>query len=165
MDLRHPIAFSLLNDLLSRDSVVCFTVTGESMRPTLVSGETVLLQQVDPDKVRLGDLLLYQGKGSESMPLLLHRVVAVRCRPGGGIQFQTQGDALVCPDEPITGEQILGRVCAIRSTRKLDLNTRTQRTLALFIALKLRGGWFLRRVHGRVKRLFSMPALRLPPSW
>ena len=165
MDLRHPVAFSLLNDLLSGDSVVRFTVTGDSMKPTLVGGDTVLLQQVTPGKVRLGDLLLCQAKETEGVQMLLHRVVAIRRRPGQPAQFQTQGDALVCPDEPINGEQILGRVCAIGSTRDIDLNTRIQRILALFIVLKLRGIWFLRRAYGRVKRLFSIRNLRGLSFW
>jgi signal peptidase I len=135
--------------------VVRFTVTGDSMRPRLLGGDTVLLRKVSPDRLRRGDLLLCRHAGATGDRLLLHRVVAIH-RRGRAARFQTQGDALATPDAPVTGDQVLGRVCAVAGTapgaEPLSLDTPAQRGRALLVALWQRALWRARVTYARLRR-------------
>jgi signal peptidase I len=110
MDLAHPEALDLLADLLANGAAVRFVVTGDSMRPFLCGGETVTLRRVNPAEIRCGNLVLCRQTGGK---LLLHRVVRILRGRGLPVRIETQGDALWTPDEPVTSEQVLGRVAAI----------------------------------------------------
>lgn len=63
---------------------------GTSMEPTLHDGDALLVKHVDPDEVKVGDIvtLEYPGKGP-----IAHRVVRIEPLPQGGFLFQTKGDA------------------------------------------------------------------------
>jgi signal peptidase I len=110
MDLAQPEAMQLVADLLHDGLAISLRVTGASMRPFLVGGEVVTIEPVAPSAVRIGDVILTRGPAGR---VLLHRVD--RIRPSGAAQhgptFQTWGDALACPDPPVLGEAILGRLC------------------------------------------------------
>jgi len=157
MDLAQPEALALLGDLLARDTAVRFTVTGNSMRPRLAGGATVLLRRVSSDRIRRGDLVLCRQPGTLGQRLILHRVVAIQRRRSGSILLQTQGDALAAPDPPVTGAQVLGRVSAVLGitpdAKATDLESRTQRALALAIALYQRALWRARLAYTRLRRL------------
>ncbi len=157
MDLAQAEALALLGDLLARDTAVRFTVTGNSMRPRLMGGTTVLLRRVPPDRIRRGDLVLCRQPGTLGQRLILHRVVAIRRCLSGSVLLQTQGDALAAPDPPVTGAQVLGRVSAVLGNtpdaEMTDLESRTQRALALAIALYQRTLWRARSVYVRFRRL------------
>jgi len=109
MDLARPEAMQLLADLLHDGVAISLRVTGASMRPFLAGGEVVTIEPVAPPAVRTGDVILTRGPAGQ---VLLHRVA--RIRPPGAAQraptFQTWGDALACPDPPVPGEAILGRL-------------------------------------------------------
>lgn len=148
MDLTHPDAADLLRDLLSTDRTVQFVVTGDSMRPFLRGGETVVVRRVSAEQIGLGDLLLCRQKTSGQDRLLLHRAVAIYRHPGRPVLIQTHGDALWAPDAPVAEDQILGRVCAIlrepATGRPLSLETPGERLRALGMALWLRTLWRIR---------------------
>jgi signal peptidase I len=163
MDLAQPEALDLLTHLLSRNTAVRFTVTGDSMRPFLAGGETVLLRRVLPAEIRRGDLLLCRQAGQAGGRLLLHRVVRIRRRTGLPALIQTQGDALRTPDAPVPESQVVGRVSAVARTRApaemLSLDTRIQRLRNLTVALRQLG---LRRVRGAAAALLRPPATGAP---
>jgi signal peptidase len=148
MNLADPVATSILVELLATGRAAQFVVTGASMRPFLRGGETIVVRRTSPDQIRLGDLLLYRRETAGAGQLLLHRVVAVRRRPGLPALIQTHGDALWAPDEPVAEAQVLGRVCAVQRGpapgRLVSLDTPGERLRAVGLALWLRGLWLMR---------------------
>ena len=82
-----------------------FAATGWSMLPTIWPGETLVVERVGQDLVRIGDIILIGRDGR----LCAHRVIGT---PGneGNPQWITQGDALPVPDRPVADHELLGKV-------------------------------------------------------
>jgi signal peptidase len=80
-------------------------VSGPSMEPAFHVGDLVIVQDVDPDDVVVGDVVRYKEGSIE----VVHRVVEVRTERGR-LEFITQGDANNTPDDPISGAEVTGRV-------------------------------------------------------
>ena len=77
-------------------------IVSGSMRPTLDVGDLVIIERVDPSKIRKGDIIEYRvGRMS-----IVHRVVEIK-KEG----FVTKGDANRYPDpDPVHPDQIRGKV-------------------------------------------------------
>ena len=84
-------------------------VSGESMKPTLLGGETVQVSFLDGHVPRIGEILLLCDQQGNP---LIHRVIRrYSCQ---GVRYvQTKGDACSCCDESVSLEQVLGRVIYI----------------------------------------------------
>jgi signal peptidase I len=82
-----------------------FAATGWSMLPSVWPGETLVVERVSPDQVRIGDLVLVGREGR----LCAHRVVD-KVDDAESHRLITQGDALPAPDRPVSGNELLGRV-------------------------------------------------------
>lgn len=85
-----------------------FVVSGYSMKPTLVAGDLVIIQPVTPEAVRTGDIIQFRLPGGS----VVHRVVEIR-RENGRLTFITQGDNNNVRDDPVTPEQVQGRVVLV----------------------------------------------------
>ena len=88
---------------------IWFTVVGGSMRPLIrVNRDKVMLVSVQPEDVRVGDIVLFPGhyKGGE---YCLHRVWKL-----DGDRVQTFGDGNPKPDGWFPRERILGRAKLIK---------------------------------------------------
>lgn len=81
------------------------TVLSGSMEPTYAPGDLVI--SVPQDSYREGDVVTFQPVPGDPT-LITHRVVAVHY--GNEISFTTRGDANGADDEPISSEQIMGKV-------------------------------------------------------
>lgn len=87
-----------------------FTILTGSMEPLYPPGTLVVVRQVDPDEIAIGDIITYQLKSGEAM-VVTHRVVAVQLSADGETTFITQGDANNTPDEaPVRAVQVVGRL-------------------------------------------------------
>ncbi len=84
-------------------------VQSGSMEPTFPVGSLTVVEPIDPADVRMGTAIAFDsplGGGS----LVTHRVVAVFDQ-GGGLLFETKGDANLRPDGQLVGAAaIRGRV-------------------------------------------------------
>ncbi len=79
-------------------------VTG-SMEPTLMRGDMVILEKVEPGEIRVGDIITFIHQG---VPVT-HRVVEVHADGS----LQTKGDANSAPDPyTVRPDQVVGRVYA-----------------------------------------------------
>jgi len=116
-------------DLLGRGIAVRFQVHGDSMYPVIHSGDFVLVEPVDPARVRRGDVVL----SLTDRGLTAHRVIAIH-----GATFTTRGDNCAALDAPFTAAQLLGRV------RSAEHEGRT-RAVAGMRSTKARALAFLRR--------------------
>src|SRR5438445_2934692 len=67
-----------------------FMTTG-SMRPAIAPGDLVIVRPVDPDSIRVGDVITFQAPLGRHQ-LVTHRVVAVT-PSAQGPEFKTRGDA------------------------------------------------------------------------
>lgn len=66
------------------------TILSESMTPTLTMGGVIGLQNVEPEEVRVGDIIGFKLEGMDTP--VCHRVVEV-VRTVEGVGFRTKGDA------------------------------------------------------------------------
>lgn len=85
------------------------TVLTGSMQPTIPAGSVVVVKQVEPRSIALGDVITYATTDSMTgaAELVTHRVVGIQPGP----VFVTKGDANQVVDErPVRADQVRGRV-------------------------------------------------------
>ncbi len=104
----------LAGEVLRSFGSLRFKATGWSMLPSVWPGDTLLVERVSPDQVRIGDVVLV-GRDAR---LCAHRVVSVEegSRTPGWI---TQGDANPAPDQSVSRDELLGRVAYLIRAGKL----------------------------------------------
>ena len=82
-------------------------VPSGSMEPNINHADVVIIGHVDPDKVQVGDVVLYQMVDG---PRVLHRVIAIGKGEDGQRTFTFKGDANGDADgTPVVDKQLLGR--------------------------------------------------------
>ena len=116
----------LITELLQDGYKVNFSAPGHSMYPTIMANETIMVEPIDPETVRLADIILYRTNGQ----LIAHRVVGINMHTGNSASshsgldtqssvlsshhfFTFRGDASCACDEPVKAGQILGKVISI----------------------------------------------------
>ena len=104
-DAGSTLKCELAAEVLRRFGTLRFAATGWSMLPSVWPGETLVVERVSQDQVRIGDLVLVGREGR----LCAHRVVD-RVGDAESHQWITQGDALPVPDRPVAGNELLGKV-------------------------------------------------------
>lgn len=99
------------------------SVRGTSMLPFLRDGDQVLVEH-NLSNLRRGDIVVFQNDSE----LITHRVLQVRPEANEGITVLTKGDNRLRPDPLVNGEDIVGRVRAVRrGVREMPLDTRSWR--------------------------------------
>ncbi len=95
---------------------IWITVAGGSMRPLIrVNRDRVMLVSVEPEEIRVGDIVLFPGN-FRTANYCLHRVYRL-----DGDRVQTFGDGLPKPDGWMPRSRILGRAKLIqRGKRTID---------------------------------------------
>jgi signal peptidase len=83
-------------------------VSGASMAPALKPGDMVILQPVEPEDIRIGDIVRIVRTGTP----ILHRVIEIRGVVGSRV-YVTQGDANNVSDQPAREDEIDGRVVLV----------------------------------------------------
>jgi len=117
-------------DLLSNGMDVRISTRGLSMFPLVNTGDKIT---ISPEKnIGIGDLMVF--KRDEQM--ICHRLVRIFVKDGISY-YQTHGDSFFHPDDPVTADQILGKV--IRIERE---NVSFPRRVLLLIYPVLRFGRF-----------------------
>ncbi|MGK9147665.1 signal peptidase I [Plantibacter flavus] len=87
-----------------------YTIAGGSMEPRLPLGSLVVVQDVDPSDIALGDVITFQ-LASGQPTVATHRVVGFEDAAGGERRYITKGDANGSEDgSPVRVEQLRGRV-------------------------------------------------------
>ena len=140
--MTSPVRFDeLCADILCAGIAVRFTARGSSMAPTIRDGEVVTVEPVGPRDGDTGDVVLYASRRG----LTAHRVVGKRQGPEPA--FLARGDAPGSAEEPLHGEQMLGRVQQVeRNGRVTDVAPRPW-TRRVALGLGVRAA--LRRLAGR----------------
>jgi hypothetical protein len=137
---RSAVKCELAMDVLRSFGTLRFAATGWSMLPSIWPGETLVIERVEPDLVRIGDMVLV-GRGGR---LCAHRVVGI-AGDGQNRQWITRGDALLVPDRPVAGNELLGRVrYLIRAEKCIAVPTELS-VLAKVVAKIVRRSFFAAR--------------------
>jgi len=104
-EARSALKCDLATEVLHSFGSLRFAATGWSMLPAVWPGDTLVVDRVGQDQVRIGDVVLVGREGT----LCAHRIIGA----AGGTdnrQWITQGDGLPKPDRPVAGNELLGRV-------------------------------------------------------
>jgi signal peptidase len=80
-------------------------VSGPSMKPGLAPGDIVFTEDVDPNSIKVGDVIRYQGSQGD----VIHRVIAIEWGPQEK-QFITQGDNNNTIDAPVPFSRVKGKL-------------------------------------------------------
>ncbi|HAM50352.1 MAG TPA: hypothetical protein DCP92_06515 [Nitrospiraceae bacterium] len=137
-------AVGLFEDILGRGVMLRVRVTGKSVTPFVKGEEVLTIRKVPGDSLRTGDVILFKKKGRISdRP----RIARIKINGHAGIIFQTKGDALTAPDEPVRKEHILGKVCRVENrSENINLETGMQRSVNYLVAAaSLFEAWLLYR--------------------
>jgi hypothetical protein len=113
---------ALFAELISRYGQARLKAMGTSMLPSIWPGDTLMVERQAISSLVAGDVAVYLRCGR----LFAHRVVGVVRQPVAALI--TRGDAVSCDDQPVFGEELLGRVSAIVPGPRLA--SRIQRSIA-----------------------------------
>lgn len=105
--------FSLLHSMKDPDGVITIlghrsaVIISGSMQPFLNPGDMTISKVVNPNSIKVGDVITYRVESS--IPIT-HRVVKI-INQGGGLAFETKGDANADKDsEPISSDRVVGKL-------------------------------------------------------
>ena len=88
-----------------------YEVLSGSMSPAIKVGDLVLVKKTDAGEVKTGDVVTYFADDGQTT--VTHRVIDMTLQ-GDQIVITTQGDNVDQPDQPISGDRVLGVVtCSI----------------------------------------------------
>lgn len=102
----------LLVDALAHNDI-WINIKGKSMSPFLKDGVAALVSR--PMRVSCADILVYRYEGQ----IIAHRLIRRRKTRSGNILYQTKADNGYSLDEPVSLENILGKVIAVKRGDKI----------------------------------------------
>jgi ribosomal protein S18 acetylase RimI-like enzyme len=158
LSLGGPDLADLSTGILGQGGTFCFRARGASMAPFIRDGDTLTVQPVASEGLRVGDVALYRADGER---LAAHRLTGRRV-DGDCVTFVARGDAATGPGEAVRAEHVLGRVVRVqRGDRFLDLERGIWRVAArLWVATAPLGPLFLEGL-GKLKGLAAWFLCRL----
>ena len=130
-------------ELLRQGHQIKFKAPGDSMYPTICDGDLITVEPKKSSEVCVGDIILYYHENG----VVAHRVVNVQTPQSSVLSskhlFFLRGDAAIKDDDPVSSEQILGKVVSIeRNGRQIDP-----------YYLRIKFHYKTRRLAARIKRL------------
>lgn len=79
-----------------------------SMEPEIMSGDLIIVKQIDPKDVKEKDVIAFFDPEGSGMSILTHRVIEI-IEEDGKLQFRTQGDANDAADRlPVSEDDLVG---------------------------------------------------------
>jgi signal peptidase I len=100
----------LFTDILEQGLDLRIKVTGQSMKPYINNGDTVILRKVQDRSLHRGDIIYFLDATGAAV---LHRIIFKDKGPADKITFTTRGDALLMHDAPVTGNLVLAKAIYI----------------------------------------------------
>ncbi len=131
VDEAHALRCELASEVLRSSGSLRLCVTGWSMLPSVMPGDTLVIEHISIDAAAEGDIVLF----GRDRRLFAHRVVT-KCEAQNAA-ILTRGDAMPANDVPVPESDLLGRVSfilrngkCIKPDRTLRLSERAVATLA-----------------------------------
>jgi signal peptidase I len=127
----HALKCDLACEVLRSFGGLRFSATGWSMLPAIWPGDTLVVERVSGDQVKIGEVVLVGRNGR----LCAHRVISrEEDSENPHRHWITQGDSMPMPDPPVKENELLGRVnYVIRAGRCVAVSAK------LSVAAKLTG--------------------------
>lgn len=111
----HAVKCELAGEVLRSSGHLRLQVTGWSMLPTILPGDTLLIEPASSERVVKGDIVLFR----RDRRLFVHRVSG-KSGCAGDLRIITQGDGMRRADPPVSAAQLLGKVAfVVRDGRSL----------------------------------------------
>ena len=132
-----------LRALLAAGHGVRFRASGDSMYPSIVSGDLIDIVPCEVSELRRGEVVLAVMERG----LTAHRIVRLRERDGA-IEITTRGDNALRVDGPIAASEILGRVVQVDRARNVRKSIAESATIIRFATV------LVRRLRVRFQRKF-----------
>ena len=99
------------NNNITIGGIRMFSVATGSMVPVYEVGDILISKEIEPEKIKVGDDLVYLGeKGSFAGKVVTHRVNSVEKQEDGNYKIITQGIANNAADPEIDQTQVYGKV-------------------------------------------------------
>ena len=99
------------NNRASIGGIKIFTVITGSMIPVYEIGDIIIVKEVPPEEIKVGDDIVYEGeKGSYKNKTITHRVILIDEKDDGNYKIITKGVANTAQDPEINQSQVLGKV-------------------------------------------------------
>lgn len=117
----------LAAEILGRGKTLRFQARGVSMRPLVRDGDVLLVKPIDPQSIRLGDVVLCKNQAEQAV---VHRVICKRQEPDG-LAYQVKGDQSVQPDGWLPVGCVYGKLIGIeRDGQSIEMDKRQIRLLS-----------------------------------
>lgn len=111
----------LINEELSAGKVFHLMVSTLSMFPLIKAEDEIIVRKGSIDTLRCGDIVVFQ----KDRELYTHRFLCKK-KPGSKIKLITKGDNSLVIDEPISEEELSGKVTGIKRGNKfIDLESKS----------------------------------------
>lgn len=99
------------NNNITIGGIRMFSVATGSMVPVYNVGDVLISKEIEPEKIKVGDDIVYQGeKGSYSDKVITHRVISIEKQEDGNYKIITQGVANNAQDPEIDQTQVYGKI-------------------------------------------------------
>lgn len=108
----EKIALDLRKEALEKGYAITMPTIGMSMFPSLKTKDEIIIKSVALDKLRCGDVILFQSN-QDSNKLIAHRLIK-RVKSNDGLALITKGDFLLHCDKPIQPDTVIGKVIKIK---------------------------------------------------
>ena len=109
----NALKCELAGEVLRSSGTLRLQVTGWSMLPAVLPGDTLVIEHIHSGAVSPGDIVLF----GRDRRFFVHRVVAGSQSQSGAVL--TRGDALPATDPPVPAGDLLGRVSFILRNGKI----------------------------------------------
>lgn len=139
LDEQQPIFLSentecdLVREAIERTNSFSLLVSGESMHPLFLAGNKLKVESVSLDRMRPGDIVVYEVNSK----IYSHRLMR-RSTASNQEFLLTKGDANLFWDAPLTRlakKSVIGKATAVhRNGQLIDLTSKSWRTAGLLVA-------------------------------
>lgn len=120
----------LLFDIAQKGINLKIPVWGYCMSPFIRHGDVVIIKPMNEAEVSIGDIVVFLYRHR----MFVHRLISKYQKKGKTVLL-TKGDSFPHFDQPISPEDVLGKVVAIdRGKRKINLDNAFGRITNLFLA-------------------------------
>ena len=132
LDRENELKCELAGEVLRSTGTLRLRVTGWSMLPSVMPGDTLVIDRVQSNAVCEGDIVLF----GRDRRFFVHRVMT-KSSDSEIAEFVTCGDAMPAPDPPVSESDLMGRVSFIlrngecfQPARSLSVSARVVAALA-----------------------------------
>jgi signal peptidase I len=131
--IREQHKRDLAVEVLRAAGQVRLAARGYSMLPSLWPGDVLTIRAATFEQLTAADLVLYSRDGR----FFIHRVLR-RGQVDGQLRWVTRGDSMPHPDQPVSADEVLGKVVAVerdgQALEKVPACTAFVRAIGLALA-------------------------------